>query len=54
MTVFQIEDKKAFMTALLTENAFDKYLLSEARVEGRGHLSVTGRPAEGFFEKDGG
>ncbi len=49
MQVFLIEDKKSFMTELLTGEAFDELLLSEARIEGKGHLSLTGRPAEGFF-----
>ena len=50
MQVFLIEDKKKFMTELLTGGAFDKFLLSEGRVEAKGHLSVTGRPAGGFYD----
>ena len=49
MQIFSIEDKKSFMTLLLTKDSFDKLLLSEARIEGRGHMVITGRPAPGFF-----
>ncbi len=40
------------MTKLLTGEEFDRLLLAEARIEGRGHLSVTGRPAKGFFSEE--
>ena len=52
MQVYLIEDKKSFMTELLTGSAFDGFLLSEGRIEAKGHLSVTGHPAEGFFGED--
>ncbi len=52
MQVFKIEDKKNFMTKLLTGDDFDGLLLAEARIEGRGHLSVTGHPAAGFFSEE--
>ena len=50
MQVFLIEDKRKFMTGLLTGNAFDRFLLSKGRIEAKGHLSIPGRPAEGFFD----
>ncbi|MCR5097899.1 MAG: DUF5721 family protein [Lachnospiraceae bacterium] len=52
MQVFLIKSKKEFMTELLTGASFDALLLSEARIEGRGHLSVTGHPAAGFFTEE--
>ena len=52
MQVFSIEDKKVFMKELLCGEAFDRLLLSEARIEAKGHMLITGRPAEGFFNED--
>ena len=52
MQVFSIEDKKNFMKELLCGEAFDKLLLSEARIEAKGHMLITGRPAEGFYNDD--
>ncbi len=51
MQVFLIEDQKQFMTELLTKESFDKLLLAEARIEGRGHMLITGKPAEDFFDE---
>ena len=50
MQVYLIEDKKKFMTELLVGSSFDGLLLSEGSIGGRGMLSVTGTPAEGFFD----
>ena len=52
MRSFQITETGNFMTRLLSDTAFDSFLLREASLHTAWHWTVDGRLNEAFFPKD--
>ena len=52
MRSFQITETGNFMTKLLSDTAFDSFLLREAALHTAWHWTVDGRLNEAFFPKD--
>ena len=52
MNSFEISNKKEFMNALLTSDAYDMFLLKEAKIKTANTITVDGRENKEFYGND--